>query len=72
MGLSEIHESYKEIKENIYHSVPEAYELDRKYMEYEYCYLESELYAVRKKGKEIISLVKARSPLRAIIKVLGE
>lgn len=72
MGLSEIHESYKEIKENIYHSVPEPYDLDRKYMEYEYYYLESELYAVRKKGKEIISLVKARSPLQAIIKVLEE
>lgn len=72
MGSSEIHDAYKEIKENIYHSVPEPYELDRKYMEYEYCYLESELYAVRKKGKEIISLVKARSPLQAITKVLEE
>lgn len=72
MELLEIHESYKEIKENTYHSVPEPYDLDRKYMEFEYSYLESELYAVRKKGKEIISLVKARSPLQAITKVLEE
>lgn len=72
MGSSEIHDLYKEIKENIYHSVPEPYDLDRKYMEFEYSYLESELYAVRKKGKEIINLVKARSPLQAITKVLVE
>lgn len=72
MGSSEIHDLYNEIKENIYHSVPEPYDLDKKYMEFEYCYLESELYAVRKKGKEIISLVKARSPLQAITKVLEE
>lgn len=72
MGSSEIHDLYKEIKESTYHSVPEPYDLDKKYMEFEYCYLESELYAIRKKGKEIISLVNARSPLQAITKVLGE
>ena len=72
MGLSEIYDLYKEIKESTYNSVPEPYDLDKKYMEFEYCYLESELYAVRKKGKEIISLVKARSPLQAITKVLEE
>ena len=72
MGSSEIHDLYKEIKENIYHSVPEPYDLDKNYMEFEYCYLESELYAIRKKRKEIISLVKARSPLQAITKVLEE
>ncbi|MBU5669542.1 hypothetical protein KQI68_06775 [Peptoniphilus sp. MSJ-1] len=71
MNYENIQKCYRDIDNERFWEVPCLDELDKKYGDYVYAYLQEELYAVRKHGfVDVFILVKADSPIKAVDRVM--